>query len=220
MVPPEMLYWEVKRRKAGFRTVAGLDEAGRGPLAGPVVAAAVILPHRKRFRFPIVDSKKLTPARREEVYAYLLKLPGTVIGVGIVDQSEIDRLNILEATREAMRIAIEKLPEEPACLLIDGLFLPGVTSPQKKLIRGEERSVSIAAASIVAKVTRDRLMISFDRDYPHYGFARHKGYGTREHLKMLDEHGPCPLHRFSFRPVKEKSGSIKPALKAAGWTDR
>ncbi len=204
VVPPEMLYWEERLRGEGFPTVAGLDEAGRGPLAGPVVAAAVILPPQKQFLLPIIDSKKLSPAKREEGYAYLRELAGTAIGVGTVYQKEIDRINILEATRKAMRLALEDLPIKPDFLLIDGLLLAEEAIPQEKIIRGEDNSVSIAAASIIAKVTRDRLMVDFDRTYPQYGFARHKGYGTREHLRMLDEHGPCPLHRFSFRPVRER----------------
>ena len=204
VVPPEMLYWEERLRGEGFSPVAGLDEAGRGPLAGPVVAVAVVLPPRERFRFPIIDSKKLSPAKREEIYTYLRELPGAAIGVGTVYQKEIDLINILEATRKAMRLALEDLPLKPSFLLIDGLSLTEVEVPQEKLIRGEDNSVSIAAASIVAKVTRDRLMVDFDRTYPQYGFARHKGYGTREHLRLLEEHGPCPLHRFSFRPVRER----------------
>lgn len=200
-----MLFWEKKTRRRGFKWIAGLDEAGRGPLAGPVVAAAVILPPITNFRLPIVDSKKLSPARREAAFAYLRGLPDIFIGVGIVPPDEIDRINILEATRKAMRLALEELPLSPSYLLIDYLSLPQVNIPQKKLTRGEEKSVSIAAASIVAKVTRDRIMVVLDRDYPQYGFARHKGYGTREHLEMLEKYGPCPLHRFSFRPVKEQT---------------
>ncbi|MFH1037375.1 MAG: ribonuclease HII [PVC group bacterium] len=203
-VPPRMFFWEEKYGGEGNLPVAGLDEAGRGPRAGPVVAAAVILPRRRRHPVPLIDSKKLSPSRREEAFRYLQALPGIVIGVGVVEPSEIDRINILEATRRAMQTAAAALAPPAAYLLIDGLLLPGEPTPQKKLIRGEDASVSIAAASIVAKVTRDRIMIGCDRQYPAYGFARHKGYGTREHLEMLDRHGPCPIHRRSFRPVRER----------------
>ena len=211
LVPPRMLYWEERFEGSGARPVAGLDEAGRGPLAGPVVATAVILPRLLSHPVPIIDSKKLSSSRREEAFQYLKALPGVFIGVGIVDQTEIDRINILEATRKAMRLAVEKLELSPGYLLIDGLHLPGVSTPQLKLIRGENASISIAAASIIAKVTRDRIMIAYDREYPSYGFARHKGYGTREHLEMLDRFGPCPLHRFSFRPVRECSSDLTTA---------
>ena len=210
-VPPGMLYWEEKFGGDGEIAVAGLDEAGRGPLAGPVVAAAIIIPHLECHPVRVIDSKKLTPARREAAFLYLENHPGTVIGVGIVDQAEIDRINILEATRKAMRLAVGELAIPPGYLLIDGLLLPGLSTPQQRLIRGEEESVSIAAASIIAKVTRDRIMIAYDREYPSYGFARHKGYGTREHLEMLDRFGPCPLHRFSFRPVRECSSDLTTA---------
>lgn len=202
-VPPRMLYWEEKFGGDGGIAVAGLDEAGRGPLAGPVVAAAIIIPGLECHPVRIIDSKKLTPSRREAAFLYLKTHPDIVIGVGIVDHAEIDRINILEATRKAMWLAVEELATPPGYLLIDGLLLPGLSIPQRRLIRGEEESVSIAAASIIAKVTRDRIMVACDREYPVYGFARHKGYGTREHLEMLDRHGPCPLHRFSFRPVRE-----------------
>jgi ribonuclease HII len=195
---------EEEARARRFKWIAGLDEAGRGPLAGPVVAAAVILPPLRHFHLPIIDSKKLSSARREAAFSCLNSLEGVLIGVGIVGETEIDRINILEATREAMRLALGNLPVDASYLLIDGLFLPGVSIPQEKLIRGEGKSVSIAAASIIAKVTRDRIMVTLDRLYPRYGFARHKGYGTPEHLEMLSKYGPCPLHRFSFQPVKDR----------------
>jgi len=181
--------------------VAGLDEAGRGPLAGPVVAAAAILPPLRGHPVAILDSKKLTPTGREKAFEYLNRLPGAVIGVGIVDQAEIDRINILEATRKAMSLAVGYLSISPGYLLIDGLIELNLPIPQQSLVRGEEKSVSIAAASIIAKVTRDRIMAEYDRKYPVYGFARHKGYGTKFHMDMLKKHGPCPIHRFSFSPV-------------------
>jgi len=202
-VPPDMLHWEYLHASRGEIPVAGLDEAGRGPLAGPVVAAAVILPPEDSYPVALRDSKKLTPRRREAAFEFLRRLPGSAIGVGIVEAEEIDRINILEATRKAMLTALRELPVVPAALLIDALFLPGTDIPQRGLVRGEEASVSIAAASIVAKVTRDRIMVEADRRHPAYGFARHKGYGTRRHLAALAEHGPSPLHRLSFRPVKE-----------------
>jgi len=198
-VPPRMLYWEDKYR--GEIMVAGLDEAGRGPLAGPVVAAAAILPPLRGHPVAILDSKKLTPTGREKAFEYLNRLPGAVIGVGIVDQAEIDRINILEATRKAMSLAVGYLSISPGYLLIDGLIELNLPIPQQSLVRGEEKSVSIAAASIIAKVTRDRIMAEYDRKYPVYGFARHKGYGTKFHMDMLKKHGPCPIHRFSFSPV-------------------
>lgn len=201
--PADRLFWEKQARQKGLSPVAGLDEAGRGPLAGPVVAAAVILPPGEEFSPLVIDSKKLSARRREEVYAYLRGLDGIEIGVGRVDQTEIDRINILQATIRAMRAAFRKLPSLPAFLLVDGLSITGTKIPQRKLIRGEDRSVSIAAASIIAKVTRDRLMAIYDRAYPRYGFARHKGYGTRQHLRALEKYGPCPLHRRSFRPIKK-----------------
>lgn len=204
-VPPEMLHWEYFYASLGQVPVAGFDEAGRGPLAGPVVAAAVILPPEDCYPVALRDSKQLTPARREAAFEFLQDLPGSAIGVGIIGAEEIDRINILEATRKAMLYALNALPVLPAALLIDALFLPGTDIPQRSLVRGEEASVSIAAASIIAKVTRDRLMIEADRRYPAYGFARHKGYGTRLHLAALAEYGPTPIHRRSFRPVRECS---------------
>ena len=198
-VHPRMLYWE--KKYGGDMVVAGLDEAGRGPLAGPVVAAAVILPQLHSHPVPILDSKKLTPSRREAAFQYLTRLPGAAIGIGIIGQAEIDRINILEATREAMNQAAGKLPVSPGYLLIDGLISLSLPIPQQSLVRGEEKSVSIAAASIVAKVTRDRIMLEYDREFPVYGFGSHKGYGTKLHMEMLKKHGPCEIHRFSFSPV-------------------
>ena len=199
----DRLFWEKQFRKRGFSPVAGLDEAGRGPLAGPVVAAAVILPPGEEFSPLVIDSKKLSPRRREEACAYLRGLPGIRIGVGTIGHGEIDRINILQATMAAMKAALRMLSPAPAFLLVDGLTIRGITIPQRKLIRGEDRSVSIAAASIIAKVTRDRMMAEYDREYPLYGFARHKGYGTREHIRALEKYGPCPLHRRTFRPIRK-----------------
>jgi ribonuclease HII len=185
--------------RSGLKRVAGVDEAGRGPLAGPVVAAAVILDPNRRVK-GLDDSKRLTPARRERLFEQILeRAPG--LGIGIVDPQTIDRVNILEATRLAMYEALGKLTPRPALVLIDALRLPALTCPQKALVRGDSRSASIAAASIVAKVTRDRLMLEADARFPEYGFARHKGYPTPEHLAALEKHGPCPIHRRTFHGV-------------------
>ncbi len=180
--------------------VAGIDEAGRGPLAGPVVAAAVILP-RKGFRLPVADSKSLTPARRECLAAELWSLPEVTIGVGTVPAPEVDRLNILQATYLAMRQAVAGLAPPPDSLLVDGL--PGVRLPvpAEFIVKGDAKCASIAAASIIAKVHRDRIMVELDSRHPGYGLARNKGYGTAEHLGALARLGPTPIHRRSFSPV-------------------
>ena len=185
--------------RSGLKQVAGVDEAGRGPLAGPVVAAAVILDRDRRLK-GVDDSKRLTPAQRERLFEQILeRAPG--LGIGIVDPQTIDRVNILEATRLAMYEALGKLAPRPDLVLIDALRLPALAVSQKPLIKGDRRSASIAAASIVAKVTRDRLMLEADARFPEYGFARHKGYPTREHLAALEKHGPCPIHRRTFHGV-------------------
>jgi ribonuclease HII len=178
-----------------------MDEAGRGPLAGPVVAAAVIVDPARRIR-GLADSKVLAPERREELFG-LISLQALAVGVGIVDHVTIDRINILEATRLAMRHAMEGLGMAPELLITDYVpgLLPFVTCPRRNLVDGDARCASVAAASIVAKVTRDRLMFEADQKYPEYGFARHKGYATPDHLAALDRHGPCPLHRRSFAGV-------------------
>jgi ribonuclease HII len=194
-------FFETEARRCGYRLVAGLDEAGRGPLAGPVVAAAVILPRRCRLA-GLNDSKQLTDAERERLYGEI-RQRAVGIGVGQASESEIDAMNILEATRLAMGRAIQALPSPPEYLLLDAIALPVVHLPQRAIIKGDALSVSIAAASVVAKVTRDRLMDEYHRQYPQYNFQAHKGYGTAEHLKMLDAHGPCAIHRRSFRPVAD-----------------
>ena len=185
--------------RSGLKQVAGVDEAGRGPLAGPVVAAAVILDPDRRIK-GLDDSKLLTPARRESLFAEILERARGV-GTGIVDPQTIDRVNILEATRLAMLAALRKLSPRPELVLIDALRLPALALPQKPLVKGDRRSASIAAASIVAKVTRDRLMLEADARFPQYGFARHKGYPTPKHLAALQKHGPCPIHRRTFHGV-------------------
>ena len=185
----------------GFRRVAGVDEAGRGPLAGPVVAAAVVLPRRCRLE-GLRDSKLLSERQREHLYVQLLTA-AVDIGVGVVDAEVIDELNILEATRLAMVQAIHHLTPVPDYLLLDAVVLPGMAAEQRAVIKGDRLCRSIAAASIVAKVLRDRLMARAHIRYPQYGFLAHKGYGTAEHLRQLQRYGPCALHRRSFAPVRE-----------------
>jgi ribonuclease HII len=192
----EMLTYERLAWNQGYLSLAGIDEAGRGPLAGPVVAAACILNPDK----PILglnDSKKLTPSSRERLYNQIVE-HAICWQVGICDHEVVDKINILQATCEAMRIAIKGLAVVPGLLLIDAVKLEGVESPIWPIIRGDALSVSIAAASILAKVTRDRMMDEFDKVYPVYGFSQHKGYGTKMHYDALIEHGPCPIHRRTF----------------------
>lgn len=186
----------------GFLYVAGLDEVGRGPLAGPVMTAACILP--ARFDLPgLNDSKKLSESKREKLYEQI-KSQALGYAIGSAEPAEIDVLNILQATKLAMKRAIESLKIRPQFLLIDALELPQIKIPQRGIIKGDERSASIAAASILAKVTRDRWMTELHKIYPEYGFDRNKGYGTKEHIEALNLYGPCPLHRRSFSPVEER----------------
>jgi len=182
--------------------VAGIDEAGRGPLAGPVVAAAVILPEGFRHD-SLNDSKQLTERRRTSLYAELTTNREVRWALAILANDEIDRLNILRATHEAMRRAVAQLDPAPGHVLIDGLPVNPFPIPQTALVGGDALSFSIAAASIIAKVTRDRLMVEMDARHPGYDFARHKGYGTPQHLAALKQHGPCPIHRRSFLPVRQ-----------------
>ncbi len=183
--------------RKGVRSVAGVDEAGRGPLAGPVVAAAVVFP--QEFFLPGVDdSKRLTADRREELFEQILACASGV-GIGIVGHEVIDQLNILHATYQAMHAAVQNLPVPPDHLLIDGNRFDGGVLPYSTIVQGDARSLCIGAASIIAKVTRDRLMKEFDLQYPGYGFAVHKGYGTRSHREAIGRLGPCPIHRRSFR---------------------
>jgi len=197
--------WHEERRAwaAGCRCVAGIDEVGRGALAGPVVAACVILPLEWEGT-GVTDSKLLTPGQREAVFEPILRAARGV-GIGFVEADEIDRTNILRATHRAMRLALGSLPESlrPDLALIDGLPVRPFPVPQIALVRGDVRSLSIAAASIIAKVTRDRLMVAMDKEHPGYGFASHKGYGSAVHLKALTDLGPCAIHRRTFRPVAE-----------------
>ena len=189
-------------RKQGIFFVAGIDEAGRGPLAGPVVAAAVIFLEHKAPR-GLDDSKKLTAATREALYERLVGCSHVRWSVSIQEPETIDRLNILRATHHAMREAHAALSETSTHALIDGLPVPDFPVAHTALVGGDGRSKSIAAASIIAKVTRDRLMQRAHELYPQYGFGQHKGYGTREHLAALRQHGPCPLHRRSFSPIAQ-----------------
>ncbi|MEE3420667.1 MAG: ribonuclease HII [Lachnospiraceae bacterium] len=176
--------------------LCGIDEVGRGPLAGPVMAGAVILP-TDHMILGINDSKKLTPRKRDELYEIIMK-EAVAVGLGLMDVDVIDDINILQATYAAMRQAIGNLSVRPHLLLVDAVTIPGVDIPECPIIKGDAKSVSIGAASIVAKVTRDRLMEEYDKVYPAYGFAKNKGYGTAEHIAALKKYGPCPIHRKTF----------------------
>lgn len=176
--------------------LCGIDEVGRGPLAGPVVACAVILPKDCDILY-LNDSKQLTPKKREELYDVILK-EAVSVGLGSASPARIDEINILQATYEAMREAVSKLSVTPQLLLNDAVTIPGVSIPQVPIIKGDAKSVSIAAASIVAKVTRDRLMVEYDQMMPEYGFASNKGYGAQAHLEALKKYGPSPIHRATF----------------------
>lgn len=195
--------FEEEIQAQGFRVIAGLDEAGRGPLAGPVVAAAVVLAPTKKMA-GIDDSKKLSPKQREKIFSLILQ-QAAAVGIGVVDAREIDRLNILRASLKAMEQAVQNLPLSPDFLLIDGIHSLTLPLAQRAIPKGDQRCQSIAAASIVAKVTRDRLMLAYHDEYPQYNFARHKGYGTREHLQAIRQYGCCPLHRQSFKPIYQLS---------------
>ena len=187
---------------SGHACVAGVDEAGRGPLAGPVTTAAVILP-RDFEHAVLTDSKKLTPKVRERLYEELTGNEQILWASDQADEREIDRINILKATHASMARSVAKLSEEPNMVLIDGLEVPGFPFPQKGVVKGDSLSLSIAAASIIAKVERDRLMLKMSKTYPGYGFEQHKGYPTKMHLERLQELGPCPIHRQSFGPVSQ-----------------
>lgn len=198
--PPSAPYhYEARAWKTGVTRLAGIDEAGRGPLAGPVVAAAVIIGPERRIK-GLADSKLLTAEQRDALFERITER-AVAIGVGIVDHETIDRINILQATRRAMIEALAALSVAPDFVITDFVALRDLTCPQRNLIDGDARCASVAAASIIAKVTRDRLMLEADRTFPEYGFARHKGYATPEHLAALDRLGPCPLHRRTFSGV-------------------
>ena len=197
----ELLAWEYEKYQAGFRFVVGIDEVGRGPLAGPVVAAAVGFPQGAEIP-PVNDSKKLSEEKREALDSAIRAVPGVRIAIAEVPVEEIDRINILRATHLAMKRAAEDIPEADY-LLVDGLPVPGLPKESCNIIKGDARSASIAAASIIAKVYRDRLMVELDKQYPGYGLAENKGYGTALHLQALKELGVTPIHRKSFAPVRD-----------------
>jgi ribonuclease HII len=194
--------YEKKLRATGLAQIAGIDEAGRGALAGPVVAAAVVLPEKFRHR-RLNDSKQLAPELREEIYSELVSNRNVRWTVGVIDSIEIDRINILRASHRAMRLAITALMDPPDHVLIDGLPVVPFPFPQTAIVDGDCISLSIAAASVIAKVTRDRMMRDFCAEFPQYCFDQHKGYGTELHLLRLHEFGPCPIHRRSFEPVAQ-----------------
>nr|WP_319393221.1 ribonuclease HII [uncultured Desulfobacter sp.] len=197
----DMLAFEKQARSSGYKMVAGVDEAGRGPLAGPVVSAAVVLP--ENFDVPgINDSKKLSEKKREALFP-VIQTQAVAFGIGIADHEEIDRINILQASLLSMKRAVENLHRTPDYLLIDGKFTIDTTIDQRSVIKGDALSLSIAAASILAKVTRDRIMADLDVKYPQYGLKRHKGYPTKAHKEAILAHGPCPVHRKSFKGVKD-----------------
>jgi ribonuclease HII len=196
-----MDYFEKMYYRHGYRRIAGVDEAGRGPLAGPVVAAAVILPE-EGIGAKLFDSKKISSNKRDGLYQIILA-EAKGVGIGIIGQEEIDRINILQATLNAMVLAIGNLPIPPDFVLIDGLQGFPLSIPQKPIRKGDQLSNSIAAASIIAKVTRDRMMLEYHQKYPQYNFAKHKGYGTEEHRRAIERFGICELHRKTFQGVKE-----------------
>ncbi len=198
------LVFEEQAWEGGFKFVAGIDEVGRGCLAGPVVAGACILDSSKDLPKGLNDSKQVTAKQREEIAAELKEIC-LAYAIGSVTPEDIDRINILEATKQAMRLAVRGLSPEPDFLLIDALVLKGVSIPQKSIIKGDSISASIAAASILAKTYRDDLMHTYESEFPGYGFGDHVGYGTKHHLDALKRHGPCPIHRKTFRGVLQKT---------------
>ncbi len=195
--------YEKAARQQGYKSIAGVDEAGRGPLAGPVVAAVCLIP--EGLFFPgIDDSKKLSAAHRQEIFDQITSQPLVGYAIGSASHHEVDQHNIYQATILAMLRAVEGLRQKIDFLLVDGMKLPGAPVPQEKIVKGDSKSQSIAAASIIAKVTRDRLMEEYHLQWPQYGFNKHKGYGTSYHLEALKTHGPCPIHRLTFAPLKSK----------------
>ena len=195
----QMLRYEKELYKAGYQAIAGIDEVGRGPLAGPVVAAAVILPLGCKIK-GLNDSKKIPKKKHQEIYQVVMD-KALAVGIGLIDNEIIDQVNIYEATKLAMKEALSKLSLKPDYLLIDAMKLD-VEIPQGSIIKGDANSLSIAAASIVAKVTRDKLMADYDKEYPGYDFAKNAGYGTKSHLQGLERNGVTPIHRKTFEPVK------------------
>ncbi len=198
----QMLRYEDQEREKGRKIICGIDEAGRGPLAGPVVAAAVVLPEGTKILYAN-DSKKLTAKKRDELFNEIID-KALSVGVGIASPERIDEINILQATYEAMREAVSKLSVVPDVSLNDAVTIPKLNIPQVPIIKGDAKSLSIACASIIAKVTRDRMMEEYDKLYPEYGFAGHKGYGSADHYAALKKYGACPIHRRSFRLFEEE----------------
>ncbi|MEK3855133.1 ribonuclease HII [Cytobacillus sp. FSL H8-0458] len=196
----EMSRYERQYRSRGFQFIAGIDEVGRGPLAGPVVAAAVILP--EDFYLPGLDDSKKVPERKREEYFEIINAKAEAVSVGIIEPEEIDRINIFEATKKAMLSAVEGLNPKPDFLLVDAVKLL-TPYPMEAIIKGDGKSVTIAAASIIAKVTRDRMMAEIGKEFPQYGFGKNMGYGTKEHLEAITLHGITPYHRKSFAPIKD-----------------
>jgi ribonuclease HII len=213
-----MLHHEQVAWKDGFKAVAGVDEVGRGPLAGPVVACCVMIQRpflesgSDSVWAGLTDSKKLSAPRREYFFTLLVQSPHVCYGLAQVDVEEIDAINILRATHRAMALALTALDPPADLALVDGLPVPGLPCPSRSIVKGDSLSLSIAAASVLAKVTRDRLMQELDREYPAYGFASHKGYGTRQHLEALRKYGPTPAHRKSFEPVRACFQPVQSAL--------
>lgn len=200
--------------KVGLRSLAGVDEAGRGPLAGPVVAAAVVLPSDwigngiPSNLESLNDSKQLTSDQREIFFKIITAEPAIRSAIATIDAAIIDQINILRATHKAMAEALALLNPQPEHILVDGNHVKSLPHPQTALVKGDSRSYSIAAASVLAKVTRDRLMLEYDRTWPQYGFAEHKGYGTPQHLEAIARFGPCPIHRRTFAPLKPKQPEL------------
>lgn len=197
----DLLKYEKELYDKGINLIAGVDEAGRGPLVGPVVAGAVILPKNYELE-GLIDSKQLTEKKREKFYDIIMR-DAISVGVGIVDAKKIDEINILEASRLAMKIAISKLEVQPEYILSDAMKLDCVGIPYKDIIHGDALSLSIAAGSVIAKVTRDRMMYELDKEYPQYGFAKHKGYPTKLHLENLKKYGVLDFYRFTYKPVSD-----------------
>ena len=197
------LFFEKNLVESGYKYVAGVDEAGRGPLAGPVVAAAVILPEKFSCN-QLNDSKKLSSSKREKIYNELMNVDSKVISAfAVIDEVVIDKINILRATHMAMAQASSNLSIEPSFVIIDGMPIKDFPFNNESIIKGDSKSLSIAAASVIAKVERDRIMLNYSKEYPEYKFEKHKGYGTKLHLDALKKFGPCKIHRKSFAPVKK-----------------
>lgn len=202
-----MLQYEEKYWSRGIENVAGIDEAGRGPLAGPVIASAVILPHNVNLP-EVIDSKKLSEKKRNRLFDEIIST-AVAVGIGVMHEKDIDKINILQATYKAMQMAVGQLRVKPEILLVDGQRADIKYFDQENIIKGDSKSLSIAAASIIAKVTRDRMMIDYDKVFPQYGFSEHKGYGSKKHLESIKEHFATPIHRQSFKPISDYLPTLK-----------